>query len=298
MNINKAVKDYITRLELRGQSPQTRKNVQFHLDAFTKWLMDAYSIEETKFLRKFHLQAFQKHLGIDCNYSANYVNQKVMAVNSLMKYLYREGQIIQGLENALECMKTPKKLPQVISVDDYDQILKSTPLKDKVSLRNHTIVVLLMSSGIRVGGLSKLTVKDVSLDEKTIKVTGKGGKERLAVFGENCKEVLRVYLNSVRPLFKGSKANEALFLSMNNKAMSIRSYQDVIKQMAKAAGLTERVTPHTFRRTFCTELIKADGNLYHIAQMMGHESLEHLKCYARLNIKPLKETHKKCHPRG
>ena len=63
-------------------------------------------------------------------------------------------------------------------------------------------------------------------------------------------------------------------------------------------AITERVTPHTFRRTPCTELIKAEGNLYHIAQIMGHESLEHLKCYARLNIKPLKETHKRCHPRG
>jgi len=78
----------------------------------------------------------------------------------------------------------------------------------------------------------------------------------------------------------------------------IRAIQDVVKKVAKAAGIIEKVTPHTFRRIFCTELIKADGNLYHIAQMLGHESLEHLKCYARLKIKPHKEMHERCHPRG
>ena len=138
----------------------------------------------------------------------------------------------------------------------------------------------------------------MNLVEKTLHVTGKGSKERLAVFGDQCRSVLDNYLASVRARFRGANSCEALFISRNARAVSIRSYQAIFTKVAREAGITDKVSPHTFRRTFCTELIKAEANLYHVANMMGHESLEYLKSYARLNVKPLKKTHERCHPRG
>ena len=299
MILSEAINKYLVRLELKGQSEVTRKSVGFLLRAFEKWLMERYGMEDSRYIRKFHLLAYQKYIGLECDHSPTYINQKVMSVNAFMRYLAREAEAISNLDIILECIKQPKRLPKVISIEQYDQIRNAMmPLDNKWALRDYTIITLFMSSGIRVGGFSRLQVKDINLDERTVRVIGKGNKERLAVFGEQCQEVLRVYLKSVRPLLKGANTNDALFISRKNKAMSISAIRNVVKQAAKKAGIDERVTPHTFRRTFCTELIKANGNLYHIAQMMGHESLEHLKCYARLNIKPLIETHKKCHPRG
>ena len=298
MLLSEAIKEFLIRLKLKGKSEATRKNTGFHLEKFRVWLLDQYNIEDSRFIRKSQLTAYQKFLGLDNGFSPSYINQKVIAVNSLMRFLRKEGQVVQDVEEVLECMKEPKRLPQVISMEEYDQIRKAEPLKDKITMRNYTIMTLLMSTGIRVGALSRIKVNDINMDEMTIKVIGKGNKERLVIFGEQCKEVLRVYLQSIRPTFRGAKSCEALFISRNRKPMSIRTFQDLIRQTAQKAGIEQRVTPHTFRRTFCTELIKADGNLYHVAQMMGHESLEHLKCYARLNVKPLKDTHKRCHPRG
>lgn len=298
MLLSEAIKEFLIRLKLKGKSEATRKNTGFHLEKFRVWLLDQYNIEDSRFIRKSQLTAYQKFLGLDNGFSPSYINQKVIAVNSLMRFLRKEGQVVQDVEEVLECMKEPKRLPQVISMEEYDQIRKAEPLKDKIAMRNYTIMTLLMSTGIRVGALSRIKVNDINMDEMTIKVIGKGNKERLVIFGEQCKEVLRVYLQSIRPTFRGAKSCEALFISRNRKPMSIRTFQDLIRQTAQKAGIEQRVTPHTFRRTFCTELIKADGNLYHVAQMMGHESLEHLKCYARLNVKPLKDTHKRCHPRG
>ena len=298
MLLAEGIKEFLIRIKLKGKSAATIKNTGFHLEKFRVWLLDFYNIEDSRFIRKSQLIAYQKFLGLDNGFSPSYINQKVIAVNSLMRFLRKEGQVVQDVEEVLECMKELKKLPQVISMEEFDKIRMAEPLKDKIAMRNYTIITLLMSTGVRVGGLSRIKVSDINLDEMTVKVIGKGSKERLAIFGEQCKEVLKVYLKSVRPMFRGAKDCDALFISRNRKPMSIRTFQDLIKDMARKAGIKERVTPHTFRRTFCTELIKADGNLYHIAQMMGHESLEHLKCYARLNIKPLKETHKRCHPRG
>ena len=241
-------------------------------------------------------EILQKYIGLDCDYSPAYIDQKVMAVNSLFRYLKKEGAAVQNID-VLELVKMPRRLPKVITMEQYDQIRSSMSLVDKIRFRNYTIITLFMSSGIRVGGLSRLKVTDINLDDKTVQVLSKGNNEMLAVFGEECKETLSVYLRTIRPLFSKAKTSDALFLGRAN-AMTIRGIQDVVKKVAEESGIESDVTCHTFRRTFCTELIKADGNLYHIAQMMGHESLEHLKCYARLNIKPLKETHERCHPRG
>jgi integrase/recombinase XerD len=295
--MKEGIRKYLVRLQLKGQSEATRKNVAFHTTAFSKWLMEAYSIEDARFVRKFHLQAFQKYIGLECDYSPAYINQKVMAVNSLFRYLKKEGAAVQNID-ILELVKMPRRLPKVITMEQYDQIRSSMSLLDKIGFRNYTIITLFMSSGMRVGGLSRLKVTDVNLEEKTAQVIGKGDKERLVVFGEECKEILSVYLRTIRPLFPQAKINDALFLGRVNNGMTIRSIQKIVKVVSEKSGIESDVTCHTFRRTFCTELIKADGNLYHIAQMMGHESLEHLKCYARLNIKPLKETHERCHPRG
>lgn len=295
MNIRKGIIDYLVRISLKGQSEQTLKNVEFHLTKFQTWLIKSYNLDDSRVLRAFHIKAYQKHLGIKCNYQPSYINQRVIAVNSFLKYLKKENEAI---ELSLESVKEPKKLPQVISIEQYDEIRNTVATGDKIDLRNYAVITLFMSSGIRVGAMSKLKVSDVNLDERTLHVTGKGKKERLAVFGEQCRDVLSNYLASVRPRFRGANSCDALFISRNASFVSIRSYQDIFNRAARAAGITEKVTPHTFRRTFCTELIKAEANLYHVANMMGHESLEHLKSYARLNIKPLKKTHERCHPRG
>lgn len=298
MNIKLGIEYYLTRKELRGQSEQTVKNNRFQLLAFHDWLSDQYNISDSKFIRKFHLQKYQKYLGTECQYKAGYINQKVICLNSFFNYLRKEGEATHEMENIMEPVKEPKRLPKVISMEQYDVIRNAVKLDNKMAFRDYTIITILMSSGIRVGALSMLDVTDVDLEEKTLRVISKGNKERLAIFGDACKEILKVYLDVTRPSWKRNMEESALFLSRSGKRLTVRSIQGVVKKIVKDAGIEERITPHTFRRTFCTELIKADGNLYHIAQMMGHESLEHLKCYTQLNITPLKETHTRCHPRG
>ena len=297
MKFTVALEKHLIRNELKHHSPRTLKNERFNLTAFIKWLEENYNLHDSQLMRRFHLLRFQEFICLHQNYSPAYINQKVMVVNSFMKFLKREGELLGELCEVLECVKQPQRLPKVISLEDYDRLVGTIDLKDCWGRRDMVIVTLFLSSGIRVEEMHRLNVNDIDLKEKTARVLGKGNKERLAVFGENCAELIRVYLNAIRPLLPNKERTEALFLSRKAKRLSIRAYQDMIKRYAKKADIKE-LSCHTLRRTFCTELIKAGGNLYHISKMMGHASLEHLSKYTFLDVQSLKDTHAKFHPRG
>ncbi|MFT5241464.1 MAG: integrase/recombinase XerC [Candidatus Promineifilaceae bacterium] len=156
---------------------------------------------------------------------------------------------------------------------------------------------LFCSSGVRAGELLGLNLGDVELSARTAVVMGKGRKQRVVPFGNTAALFIETYIKAVRPHLMTNTAESALFIDSNGKRIPYHVLRRMVHACREASGLDIVVTPHTFRRSCTTELLRSGANMYHVKELLGHESLDTLKHYARLTITDLKRTHRKCHPR-
>jgi len=159
------------------------------------------------------------------------------------------------------------------------------------------MVELLYSTGIRIQELLTLKIVDVNFENATAIVLGKGNKQRMVPIGKTALRHLRTYLIAVRPYVCTDRNNPFLFLGRGDRQVHYMTLLRAIHAYAKAAGLEINVTPHTFRRSCTTELIRSGANMYHVKELLGHANLNTLKHYVKLTINDLKKTHEKCHPR-
>lgn len=163
--------------------------------------------------------------------------------------------------------------------------------------QGRVIVEVLYSSGVRAAELLGLRVEDLDLGGGTALIRGKGNKERVVPLGRTALALLAGYLAAVRPLLLRDSSGRALFLDAKGKALPYHALRWRVRRYAALAGLTIQITPHPFRRSCTTELLRAGANMYHVKEMLGHESLDTLRHYARLTITDLRKTHGRCHPR-
>ena len=163
--------------------------------------------------------------------------------------------------------------------------------------RNRTILELLYSSGIRSAELLGLDLPHIDITDRTALVIGKGRKQRVVPFGVTAARFLETYIKGIRPHFLTHGSEAAIFLDSTGKRLPYYSLRRIVQACCQNSGLDVNVTPHTFRRSCTTELLRSGANMYHVKELLGHESLDTLKHYARLTITDLKRTHKRCHPR-
>jgi len=156
---------------------------------------------------------------------------------------------------------------------------------------------VLYSSGIRIAELLGLDLGDVDSGNATAKVLGKGRKERIVPVGRTALQYLEGYIKAVRPIAVGASAEKAIFVNNQGQRYPYYTFLRQLHIYAQRARVPVNVTPHTFRRSCTTELLRGDANMYHVKELLGHESLDTLKHYAKLTILDLKKEHKRCHPR-
>jgi site-specific recombinase XerD len=159
------------------------------------------------------------------------------------------------------------------------------------------LLELLYSTGIRAGEALGLDISRIDLKNATALVYGKGRKERVVPIGATALRHLESYLAAVRPFLLHEPGEQAVFLDAQGQRLPYHVFRRLVHRYAAAAGITLNVTPHTFRRSCTTELLRSGANMYHVKDLLGHESLDTLKHYAKLTITDLRETHRKCHPR-
>jgi integrase/recombinase XerD len=137
----------------------------------------------------------------------------------------------------------------------------------------------------------------VDFGNATAKVLGKGRKERIVPVGRTALQYLEGYIRAVRPMAVGTSGERAIFVNGGGKRFPYYTFLRLLHVTARRAGLPANVTPHTFRRSCTTELLRGGANMYHVKELLGHESLDTLKHYAKLTINDLKKEHQRCHPR-
>jgi integrase/recombinase XerC len=231
--------------------------------------------------------------------SKSTAQRKLASLRSFFKYLYREGLVDKNPAKAVASPKKEKPQPKVLSVDDAALLVEAPVGKAPAFARDAAILETFYSCGLRISELSSLDVEDIDFEAGMLRVTGKGGKERVVPVGSKALAALRKYLSS-RPAAgrDAPSAGTPCFLNARGGRLGVRSIRRLVEKYARDKNLSGRVTPHTLRHTFATHMLEGGTDLRSIQEMLGHSSLSTTQKYTHLNMDSLMEVYDKAHPRS
>ena len=296
MNKNaKEIRDsFLHHLETEKRfSENTVLSYRKDLESLEKYCLDkkitAWRNLKTHHIRSYAAKIFSRGLG------PRSIQRRLSGIRSFMNYLLREGLIKTNPANGVKTPKAPKRLPNVLDVDQINQLLNITET-NPISLRDKAILELLYSSGLRLSELVNLNPIDLNLKDKSLMVMGKGGKTRLLPIGKKAMEAISQWLVVRSQLAKIDE--EALFVSTKGDRLGQRAIQARITHWGKKNGIQQGVYPHLLRHSFATHLLEASGDLRAVQELLGHKAISTTQIYTHLDFQHLAETYDKAHPRS
>ena len=231
--------------------------------------------------------------------SANSQARLLSGIKAFYKYLILEEIIDKDPTLLIEGPKKGLKLPETLSTEEIDELIKSIDLSHPQGQRNKAIIETLYGCGLRVSELINLKITNWYRKDGFIKVIGKGNKERLVPIGKVTESVLKIYVDQIRVHQKINKGCEDfVFLNRRGNQLSRVMIFTIIKNLAEKTGLKKTISPHTFRHSFATELIKRGANLRAVQEMLGHESISTTQIYTHIDREFLRESIITHHPRS
>lgn len=294
---------YLESQRALGRSPVHLRVVGFQLRAFARWLEAARSGAVVEDLQVGEVERWVRSLMTRESLRGGHlkpssINKSIVVVRTFLQWLKRDGKVSSALAAAAVCVKEPRLLPQsVLTHQQMRTLLGQTKTDSPEGMRDRAMWELLYSSGVRVAELLGLNVSDLDLAAATAVVTGKGNKQRVVPFGQTAARYLESYVRGIRPLLVVDADERAVWLTRDGRRISYAACRRRLAEHAAGLNLPCVVTPHTFRRSCTTELVRSGANLWHVKELLGHENLDTLHHYVRLTIVDLKKTHARCHPR-
>jgi len=235
----------------------------------------------------------------DKKFSASTMRRKLSTLSSFFRFLCREGHLKTNVVKTVLAPKTENKLPSFLSIDEMFRLIDLPKANGFLALRDRAMLELFYSTGIRVSELVSIKTEDLNYATQTVKVLGKGGKERLLPFGQKCSEALVKYIKVRTKKLSSAKINtEFLFLNYRGKDISARGVRKVIGKYVAIGSFPEKVSPHSIRHSFATHLLEGGADLRSIQELLGHASLSTTQKYTHLTIDKLVETYDRAHPRA
>ncbi len=191
-----------------------------------------------------------------------------------------------------------KRLPHDLSRTDIEQLLAAEPGKTPLAIRNRAILEIFYATGARVSEICDLKVEGLDLAEHTVRLMGKGGKERMVPLGLAARQAIAAYLHAARPLLDRGKNSPYLFLSRTGKRLDRENVFRMVKRAAARAGITKKVYPHLLRHSFATHMLEGGANLRALQELLGHADLATTEIYTHVKQKRLVEAFSNFHPRA
>ena len=222
------------------------------------------------------------------------VARKLSSLRSFFNFLCRQGVWQENPARLVATPKLPQKLPSFLTVEQVFRLLDSPFPATVLGRRDKAVLELIYATGMRVGELVTLNVEDIDLSNRSLRVKGKGRKERLLPFGREAARALREYL----PLRAAIAREEALFLNRWGLRLDPRSVRRVVDRYIRLTSMRQHISPHSLRHSFATHLLNAGADLRSIQELLGHSSLSTTQRYTHLSAEQLKEVYRKAHPRA
>ena len=245
-----------------------------------------------------HLKNFVTEL-YDLGLSARSQARIISGIKQFYTYLLLENLVSSDPSELLEQPKIGRKLPEVMSIEEIDHLIRANNLESPEGYRNRAILEVLYSCGLRVSELVELKFSDLFYDEGFVRVIGKGNKERLVPLSKSVEREIQKYIEKTRSTLKIKAGNENfIFLNRRGSKLTRVMIFLIIKDLARKIDLKKKISPHTFRHSFATHLIEGGANLRAIQEMLGHESIITTEIYTHLDQRFLKDAILSFHPRN
>jgi len=238
------------------------------------------------------LGEFSKYLKI-CSkkgFSKTTINRKITSIKTFLIWCIEKDYLESTSLKSVKNLKAEKKLPNVLTANYINELLDSLPIKDPKDIRDKAILELMYSSGLRVSEVSNLSIKDIK-NNKSIKVLGKGNKERVLPITSRAYDVINKYIENSRTIFVNEKSDSFLFLGVRGGQLSDREIRRIVK-------LRVGTFPHSLRHTFATHLLDGGADLRIVQELLGHNDPSTTQIYTHVSKKQMKKKYKQSHPRG
>ncbi|WP_272164800.1 site-specific tyrosine recombinase XerD [Vibrio diabolicus] len=280
----------------RGLSENTLASYRNDLMKLLTWMeKHRYRLD---FISLSGLQEYQSYL-VDLDYKQTSRARMLSAIRRLFQYLHREKVRADDPSALLVSPKLPQRLPKDISEEQVGALLEAPDPNDPVELRDKAMLELLYATGLRVTELVSLTMENISLRQGVVRVTGKGGKERLVPMGENAVDWIETFIQQGRPALLGDTSSDIVFPSKRARQMTRQTFWHRIKYYALIAGIdTEQLSPHVLRHAFATHLLNYGADLRVVQMLLGHSDLSTTQIYTHVATERLKQIHSQHHPRA
>lgn len=297
--MNKQTKDFLHYLKhSRNYSDQTVKSYGADIEKFFDFLL-----EEDILMDEVDRIVIRNFLTDELNsgVSKRSCKRRLSSLKHFYKYLVIEGYVKDNPFLLVQAPKTETKYPHALYREQVKEILsKNKKRTDELAIRDQAIISTLYYSGIRASELVNLTLQDLSLSTRTLRVVGKGDKERVAPISEECRNDIEKYIKNLREKLqaKADKKTNAVFLNNNGQKLTVRGLEYILDQIEEKTGLFVGLHPHILRHSFATHLLENGADLRTIQELLGHESINATQVYTHVTEEEMIEQYGAAHPRA
>lgn len=290
------VDEYLAHLRVeRNLSPNTLRAYADDLTSFLGWA----ERENVHVLDADHRRLRRYLAELDrARYAKRTIARRLAAVRSFYRYLVMRGYAQGSPAAVLSTPKLPRELPAVAPTQLIERLLETPDPATPLGVRDRAILELLYATGVRVSELTGLDLGAVDLTGGTIRVMGKGSRERLVPMHPAAVRRLREYLVTVRPSLAGAEPTTAFFLNRLGTRLTAGGVRRMLEKHLVTVGASAQITPHDLRHSFATHLLEGGADLRTVQELLGHVALSTTQIYTHLSTKHLRDVHKGAHPRA
>lgn len=295
------VDEFVKMLQERKSSAATIRAYQADLDLWSRYLLRK-SISDPKNIDKFTIRGYLTTLKDQRLKSTTFL-RKLSSLRSFFKHLVAMEHLSVNPTTNISSPRKEQRIPNFLTQDELEKIIVTLcQVKDPMaSARNRAWIELVYSSGIRVAESAGMNIEDIDFWNKTVRVIGKGNKERIVPVGGTALKAIRSYLALRKEdvLARNPRTRRPLFINLRfGTRLSTRAMHQMIEKAAQQAGLHRRISPHVVRHTFATHLVDAGCDLRSVQEMLGHKSLSTTQIYAHVTPERLQRVYRRAHPRA
>ena len=292
------LRDYMTMLKVeRNLARNSLESYERDLQQYHQYLKTELKLKTIRNVTLGHIRSFVRKLS-NRGLAANSIKRAVSSIRTYHNFLSAEGHMKDNPAQLLDTPKIPRKLPNVLTIQEIDKILGIIPENAPMAQRDLAIFEMMYSCGLRVTELCDFKTSDILWDSEMIRVQGKGSKQRFVPIGPIARENLKNYLNHERNTLADKNPNVAeVFLSRNGRKLTRMMIWVLLKKWTETAEVKKEVSPHTLRHSFATHLLEGGADLRSVQEMLGHTDITTTQVYTHLDKEHLKEVHRTYHPR-
>lgn len=233
----------------------------------------------------------------DRGLSPSSVSRELVAIRMFHRFLAQEGKLKEDVTDVLEAPKLWKPLPECLNESEVESLLRAPNARKAQGIRDRAALELMYATGLRASEVTDLKTAYLNFSAGTLRIRGKGEKDRMVPMGRQAQKAVRRYLEEVRPKWLRGRAEDVLFLTRQGRKMSRQAVWGILKKYAKLSGVRKKIYPHILRHSFATHLLENGADLRVVQELLGHSDISTTQIYTHVEKSRLKSIHAKYHPR-